>query len=72
MDTDGRADALRVGNIRSYLKVINRKLQHVSEDITEYLSFPLDKYTLIVQRLDHFWFYLETNTHKHTSLTGSD
>lgn len=38
MDTEGRADGLRAGcvqiNRRSYLKVINRKLQHVSEDIT--------------------------------------
>lgn len=61
---------VRKTNEGSYLKVINRKLQHVPEDITEYLCLSLDENILIIQWLNHFWFYLETK-HTHTNSAGA-
>ena len=45
----------------SHLKVLERELQHVSEDITEDLGLPLDQHIFIVQWLDHLRFHLDTN-----------
>lgn len=43
----------------TYLKVFQGELQHVSEDIAEDLRLFLHQHSLIFQRLDHLWFYLQ-------------
>lgn len=44
---------------KTHLKVLQGKLQHVSEDIAEDLRLPLHQHIFIVERLDHLWFDLE-------------
>ena len=53
----------------SDLEVVQGELQHVSEDIAEDLSLPLQQDALIVQRLNDLRLHLgdgDTHTHTHT------